>query len=207
MANGILTRAVAVIVSIVFVVGSWIIAGSPDLIFVRLFSIAVLVASSVVFAWDRWMWKWPLAQRIPGVTRDVSGTWETTLESMWTDPASGTPPDPKTVFVVIRQTSSFASLSLISNESTSSSSIARLIREDGIWLVHFVYTNEPGVSVRGRSPIHHGSGVLSIVGSPAKRLAGSYWTDRDSRGTLALSRRSGKYAEDYSDGLDLFSPT
>ncbi|HEY9502328.1 MAG TPA: hypothetical protein VIR01_11925, partial [Pyrinomonadaceae bacterium] len=179
MVGGFLIRIIAVIISAVFVIASWITTGTPDTGFLRFFSIAVLVASIALTVWDKWVWKFGIAQRIPGVVRDVSGTWETQLESFWIDPATKERTPIKTVYIVIRQTSSRASVTLISNESKSKSSMARVIEEDGSWVLHYTYTNEPDVTVSHRSPIHHGSGVLSIVGNPAKRLAGSYWTDRE----------------------------
>jgi hypothetical protein len=104
--------------------------------------------------------------------------------------------------MVIRQTSSTASVTLISDESKSKSSLARVVKEDGSWLLHYVYTNEPRLEVRGRSPIHHGSAVLSVTGAPAKRLEGGYWTDRDSKGQLKLTKRSKKLAEDFEEAKE-----
>lgn len=204
MVGKILLNAIAIIISAVFVAGSWITTGTPNTDFLRFFSIAVFVCSVLLLLWDQWAWRLRTFQLLPGVPRDVSGTWETTLESLWVDPKTKKSPAPKTVYVVIRQTSSSASVTLISNESKSKSSIARVIKEDGSWLIHYVYTNEPQVDLRAQSPIHHGSGVLSIVGSPAQRIAGSYWTDRDSKGKLTLNRRSKLHAEDFEGGAHVF---
>jgi len=205
MVSKVVLNAIAVIISAVFVIGTWVTTGTPDTAFLRFFSIAVLVCSVLLFVWDQWAWKLRPFQLLPGVTRDISGTWETTLESLWIDPTTKKSPPAKTVYVVIRQTSSSASVTLISDESKSKSSLARVIKEDGSWLIHYVYTNVPRVDLRGHSPIHHGSGVLSIVGNPAQRIAGSYWTDRDSKGQLTLNRRSKKSAEDFQGGVELFA--
>ncbi|NYF28113.1 hypothetical protein [Microbacterium sp. JAI119] len=199
-----LLTAIAIIISAVFVVGAWITTGTPNIEFLRFFSVAVLLCSVLLFLWDQWAWKLRPFQLLTSVPRDVSGTWETTLESLWIDPRTKKSPAPKTVYLVIRQTSSSASVTLISNESRSKSSIARVIKEDGSWLIHYIYTNEPQVDLRAHSPIHHGSGVLAIVGSPAQRIAGSYWTDRDSKGKLTLTRRSKSQAEDFEGGVHLF---
>ncbi|MBO0983655.1 hypothetical protein [Rathayibacter sp. SD072] len=205
MVNGILLRVIIIIVSTVFVAAVWVTTGKFEPSFLQFFSIAVLVCSVLLFVWDRWAWKLKLAQAIPGVSRNIDGTWEATLESLWIDPMTGESPDPKTVYVVIKQTSTSATVALISNESKSKSSIARLVREDGSWLLHYLYTNEPDMGLRERSPIHHGSGVLAVVGSPAKRIVGSYWTDRDSKGKLSLQRRKATHAEDFEEGVELFS--
>lgn len=199
-----LLRVIAILISAVFVVGVWISTGKPDFSFLRFFSIAVLVVTVALLLWDKWLWKIPLAQRFSGVSRDISGTWEAELESLWIDPATGKVPPKKTVYVVIRQTSAKASLTLYSNESKSKSSTARIIQEDGSWLIHYIYTNEPDVALLKNSPIHHGSGVLAITGNPPRRVAGAYWTDRDSKGKLTLERRSRKLGEDFRDCAELF---
>lgn len=205
MISVILLRAIAVIISAVFVIGSWITTGSPDTSPLSFFSVAVLICSVLLVVWDQWLWRlWPF-QLIPRVPRDIGGTWESSLESLWVDPSTGKSPDAKTVYLVIRQTSSRATITLISNESVSKSSLARIVKEDGSWMLHYIYTNEPQVELRVGSPIHHGSGVISIVGNPVKRLSGSYWTDRDSKGKLTLSKRSTKHAEDFEDGASLFT--
>ncbi|WP_146362261.1 hypothetical protein [Arthrobacter yangruifuii] len=199
MINGALIRVIAVIISAVFVIGSWVTTGSPETSFLRFFSIAVLTCTILLFVWDKWIWKWKLVQWIPGVSRNLSGTWAATLESFWTDPSTGTSSPAKTVYVVIRQTSSTASVTLISDESTSKSSVARVAEEDGSWVLYYLYTNKPRLEVRRRSAIHHGSAVLSATGSPAKRLEGGYWSDRDSKGQLKLTKRSKKLADDFEE--------
>lgn len=203
MISGIFVRAVVVIASMVFVVGSWVTTGAPNTSLFSFFSVAVFIATVLLLSWDRWIWKWKLAQAIPGVSRNISGTWETRLETFWKD-SFGVTPDPKTVYVVIRQTSSTTSVTLLSDESKSKSSLARLVEENGSWLLHYVYTNEPRLIVRDLSPIHHGSAVLSVIGSPADRLEGSYWTDRDSKGMLSLTRRSKKIADDFREAKEAF---
>lgn len=200
-----LIQVIAVVVSIVFVAGTLLTSGTPDTSFLRFFSVAVFAATIVIFAWDKWLWKLPVSQMIPSVARNVSGTWETFLESMWVDPSTNQVIEPKTVYVVIRQTSSQTSVTLISNESKSKSALARLVLEDGSWILHYIYTNQPLLDLQHRSPIHHGSGVLEVVGNPARRIAGSYWTDRNSRGKLSLARRSPKLAEDFEEALQLLS--
>lgn len=205
MIGGTVLRVVAILISAVFVVGVWVSTGSPNFSFLRFYSVAVLVVTIALAIWDKWLWRSRLAQMMSGVSRDVSGTWKAQLESLWIDPATGRVPPIKTVYLVIRQTSSKASVTLISDESRSKSTNARVIQEDGSWLLHYIYTNEPNVAVLKRSPIHHGSGVLTITGNPAKRMFGTYWTDRDSKGKLTLERRSRRLGEDHRDCAELFA--
>jgi hypothetical protein len=204
MIGGTLLRIVAIVISVVFVVGVWVSTGKPDFSFLRFYSMAVLVVTIALAVWDKWLWKTRLTQMLSGVCRDISGTWEAQLESLWIDPSTGKVPPIKTVYLVIRQTSSKASITLISNESKSKSSTARVIQEGGSWLLHYIYTNEPDVALLKKSPIHHGSGVLAITGNPAKRVSGTYWTDRDSKGKLTLERRARKLGEDFCECAELF---
>lgn len=202
--SGITIRFIAVIVSATYALGIWLSTGTADFGFLKFFSAAVFVATLAWSVWDRWGWKWPVAQRISKTPRDISGTWQSTLDSAWVNPETHERPAPKTVYVVVRQTSSSVIVTLVSDESRSQSTTARVVLENDSWLLHYLYTNEPTKPYRKRSPIHHGCGVLEIVGSPVQRLTGAYWTDRDSSGTLALTSRVKEYGGDFEQCEELF---
>lgn len=204
MISGFLIRTIVLIVSGVFLLGSWIQTGSPTTSLLSLFSSAVLAVTILLWVWDQWLWRIKPVQMISAVPRDIRGTWKGHLESLWNDPEINEPPEPKTVYLVVRQTCSEISITLISNESTSESSIARLARENGSWVLHYMYTNESELDLRHKSPIHHGSSVYMVSGKPAKRLKGNYWTDRDSKGRLTLSERKKHLADDYEGAEELF---
>lgn len=204
MANGVVVRFIAAIVAAVLVAGTWASTGHPDFTLLRFLSIAVFIVTLLLALWNSVLWHLKPVQYLKGVDRDLRGTWEADLESFWIDPKTGTRLPVKTVYVVIRQTSSSISVTLISNESRSRSSIARLVVEDGSFTLHYLYTNEPSQAHRDHSPIHHGSGVLAVVGQPAKRIAGAYWTDRDSKGNLTLKRRVRKLGDDFQDCVGFF---
>lgn len=204
MTSRILVRAIAFIVAAVFLIGSWIETGSPSIGFLRLFSVAVFVVTVLLLVWDHWLWRTKLLQKIPSVPRNIRGTWKGKLESLWVDPKSGLSPAPKTVYVVIKQTSSEITVKLISDESVSESSVAKLKQENGSWVLHYIYTNESKMQLRRASPIHHGSGVYVVSGRPAKRLEGNYWTDRDSKGHLTLSEKVSCLADDFVEAEALF---
>lgn len=205
MASGATIRILVAIVAGVFFVGSWLQTGSPSKSLLSLFSTAVFIVTVALALWDKWIWKTKIAQKLPSVARDISGTWESRLESFWVNPETGKTPDPKTVYVVIRQTSSRVSVTLISDESRSKSSLSRITKEDEAWTLHYIYTNETRLELRKNSPIHHGSGVLTIVGDPVKRLDGGYWTDRDSKGHITLNRKHQILAGDFEECTELFS--
>ena len=49
-----------------------------------------------------------------------------------------------------------------------------------------------GVLIQERSRIHHGALLLDVHGSPANRLIGWCWTDRDTKGEVTLEKRVSK---------------
>ncbi len=204
MVSGLAIRLIAIVVAGVFVGGTWLTKGTPELDFLRFFSVAVFVASIILTAWDRWLWKLPLAQKFAQVTRDVSGTWRGNLDSQWVNPDTGLAFGMQDAFLVIRQTSSSASVTLITSGASSKSSIAELINDNGSWSVHYTYMHEPNSANSVTNPMHHGSGVIAVVGNPPRRLRGSYWTDRSSRGDLLFTEQSRRLGDDYQDCTDLF---
>lgn len=206
MPSSLAVRIVALIVALVFTIASWVTTGNPDTAFLRFFSTAVLIATGAFAIWEKWGWRARPAQLFAAVPTDVNGTWRCTLESSWVDPETGNGVQPKTVYLVVRQNFSSATITLISNESRSRSSLARSVQEDGSWVLHYIYTNEPDFSARDRSPIHHGSGVVQIIGRPGTRLLGHYWTDRQTRGDFASDNHSKSHAEDYISASGMFNP-
>ncbi|WP_438817412.1 hypothetical protein [Streptomyces fildesensis] len=143
-----------------------------------------------------------------GVPRSVRGTWKGTLTSFWIDAENGNIPPPKTVYLVVQQTASRISVKLMTDESKSTSALANVEEADGSVRLTYMYLNRPDMRVEHRSRIHHGSTVLDVSGSPARRLKGRYWTDRDSRGELDFEERSTqKLADDFAEAIELFGGT
>lgn len=203
----VLIRAIVAVAVLVFFVGTWVTGGRPDFGWLKFFSAAVLLATVVLTLWDVWLWRTRWVQLFPGVPRSLHGTWRGTLTSFWVDPTTGKSPDPKTVFLVVRQKITRTSVVLLTDESTSKSSLADLVEVDGMYELHYLYVNRPDIRVEYRSRMHHGSTVLVVSGSPAKRLKGRYWTDRDARGELDFGDRKPLLIEDFDEGVSLFSST
>jgi hypothetical protein len=204
MKRTITIRIIVGVVVVVFVIGTWAQNGRPDLAAVKFFSAAVLASTVLFNLWDFWLWRLSPVQRIPGVPRSVRGTWKGTLTSFWVDPTTGQMPQPKTVYLVVRQTGSLVIVKLFTDESRSTSALANVSEVDGSFLLTYLYLNKPEMRVEHRSRIHHGSAVFDISGCPAKRLKGRYWTDRDSKGELEFAERGKKLADDFAEAETLF---
>jgi SMODS-associating 2TM, beta-strand rich effector domain len=198
------TQIVAAIVVAVFPTGSWMSGTAVKASWLRYYSVAVLVAVGLLNAWDRWIWRIPALQRFDLVPPAMSGTWRGTLVSAWVDPATGGTPQPRTVYLIIRQSSSNVSVLLLTDESRSSSTFGRVLKLNGVSSLDYMYLNRPDSSVEHRSRMHHGSASLDVTGSPATRLRGRYWTDRDSKGELDFTEHVGELAGDFSDAGKFF---
>jgi hypothetical protein len=204
MKRTITIRVIVAVVVVVFVIGTWVQAGRPDLAALKYFSAAVLASTAVFNLWDFWLWRLPFVQRIPGVPRSLRGTWEGTLTSFWINPSTGKSPEPKTVYLVVQQTGSLIIVKLLTDESRSTSALANVSEVDGSVLLAYLYLNKPDLRVEHRSRIHHGSAVFDVSGCPARRLKGRYWTDRDSKGELGFVERSNKLADDFAEAAGYF---
>jgi hypothetical protein len=199
-----IVRFVAGTVVLVFVIGTWVTSRKIDLGWLKYFSAAVLVATIALGLWDTWLWRLSLLQRLPGVPRCVRGTWKGTLTSFWIDPNTGRSPAPKTVYLIVRQSATLVSVTLVTDESRSTSTLGAVSTVDGGSMLTYLYLNRPDMRVEHRSRMHHGSTVLDISGSPSERLKGRYWTDRDSKGELDFTERVSKLAEDFDTATRLF---
>lgn len=204
MRRTIVIRLAAIVALSVFTAGTYITSGELDISWLRFLSAAVFITTVLLALWDTWIWRFPWIQLIPGVPRNVRGTWKGTVTPFWEDPSTGKRRDPKPAYLVIRQTATLVSACLLTDESKSASSLAAVSGSDGAVTLDYLYLNRPKASVEDRSRMHHGSTVLEIAGKPAKRMEGRYWTDRDTRGELVFIRRSGKLADDYEDAVHLF---
>lgn len=204
MRNRTFVQVVAFVVVAVFAAGIWLTGDQVKVGWLRFYSVAVLAAVGLIALWDRWLWRLPFAQRFFSVPRDLGGTWKGVLTSFWVDPETGTSPRPKPAFLVVRQTSSKVSVALLTDESSSRSSLAAVTMSDGITSLDYFYLNLPDSRYRDRSPIHPGSVSITVTGRPASRLKGKYWTDRDTRGELDFTGRLRTPADDFDQATSLF---
>ncbi|WP_157985329.1 Cap15 family cyclic dinucleotide receptor domain-containing protein [Lentzea terrae] len=205
MTKNVVIRTVVGVAVLVFVVGAWIKSGQLDLGWLKYFSIAVLTATAVLALWDIWLWRLDIIQLIPGVPRSVRGTWQGTLTSFWVDPETDKSPDPKTVYLVVRQSSSHVSVTLLTNESRSTSSLAAVSEVDGTSQLTYLYLNRPDARFEHRSRIHHGSTALIASGNKKqRRLKGRYWTDRDTKGELDFTKHNTQIVDDFDEAGTLF---
>jgi hypothetical protein len=65
----------------------------------------------------------------------------------------------------------------------------------------YSYRSSPLPTVRERSQPHEGTAVFEIVGNPAKRLKGVYWSDRKTTGEITLDFINRNQRDEYMASL------
>jgi hypothetical protein len=156
------------------------------------------VLLGLIGCFDLFLWRITILQGWLVKRPILRGTWAAKLVSNWVNPETGEKVPPIPAYVVIRQTYSMLSIRLFTKESRSVVLGAEIIRAaDGTYSLVGVYRNDPKLEYRYRSEIHHGGILLHVIGSPVIRLEGQYWTDRNTAGSMDLTRRHKKLADDF----------
>lgn len=176
-----------------------------EVTWLRHLSIVAGVVLIILTFFDLYLWRLALFRSWFVRRPTVDGTWKVTLVSNWINPETGQQIPPIEGYMVARQTFSRLSLRLLTSESQSELLGAEVVRaDDGSYRIIGVYRNEPSLGVRERSPIHYGGLVLQVIGSPPIRLAGHYWTDRNTAGEINLFEQCSGHADDMAEGAALF---
>lgn len=206
MTHKALIQFVATTVVLVFAIGIILSGDQIQSSWLGYYSYAVTAATIALALWNKWIWRWKWVQKLPHVPRSIRGTWRGSLASAWIDPDTGQSPPRKPVFLVVRQSATTISAVLLTDESSSRSTMANLAEDEIGAALSYIYLNRPKVKVEHRSRMHNGSAFLEVSGHPANRLHGRYWTDRDTRGEFNFDQRRTAIADDFEEAARLFGP-
>ena len=158
-----------------------------SLLWLRHISTVTAAVLLLLAAFDQWLWRLSFLQGWLVRRPFLSGTWRASLVTV-SESETGSESTAVSGFMVIRQTHSSISARLLTRESQSRLTSGSITRsDDGLYAFSGTYLNEPSLDLRQRSPIHHGAFALRVHGRPARRMQGSYWTDRGTKGTLELT--------------------
>lgn len=155
------------------------------------------VYAIVQFVFVRWGWSWRVFKGWLVTVPDLRGTWIGELSSSFPND-SGTPTTVQAK-LIIRQSLNKVTCVMFSTESESVCTVAAITRDndDHTYRLNFIYANRSNAVLRNRSPLHDGSAALKIIKTPRLKLAGEYWTNRQTTGHLEVELRDRKYDEEF----------
>ncbi|MEW2427769.1 hypothetical protein AB0877_07135 [Micromonospora sp. NPDC047644] len=155
----------------------------------RLYSVAASAVALLAVAYEHYVWRWRLVRRLTAVPV-LAGTWRGKITSSFTD-ASGNRMAPVAAAIQVAQTASTITITMLTEESLSLSTEARLVRlPDKRWQLTWSYDNTPRTEHRGHSEPHRGSASAAVGARNDEALVGSYYTDRLTRGEIRFQEWS-----------------
>ena len=169
------------------------IQGSPDLNLKTILQIlSIVVSIDLVFYWlfARFLWKIPIFKNWLIPFPNLNGTWKGEIHTTWIDPETGERPGPIPAILTIKQ--SFLNISCVMRtaEMTSRSITSDFVldKENQLERLIYTYDSNPIQTVKERNPQHCGTTAFEIVREKKKiKLAGGYWTDRKTTGTIEMN--------------------
>ena len=161
-------------------------------------SLVVGLLMGFIFAFNTWIWRWPLIRSLAG-RPDLRGTWRGFVRSNAKTSNHNVNSEPIEIFVIIRQTFSTIHLRLLSPESQSFSLATTLFEEaTEQFALTWIFRNEPRLLVQDRSRAHLGGGLLRVSGETSSSMSGHYWTDRNTSGEIELVFVARAHPSDYA---------
>lgn len=167
------------------------------------YSLTLAVITSCLWLFDRYIWKIGPVQyfiRRP----NLNGTWRVSLQSSYKNPESEGLVASANGFAVVRQTFSSISIRLMTEQAESFLVASSFdVQADGTTYVYGAYQSDPSIHLRsGISEIHYGSFRYKVIGRPPSQIAGHYWTDRNTNGSIYLVDRKNVFFDSFIEAGD-----
>jgi hypothetical protein len=144
-------------------------------------------------------WKWKIFRNWLVPFPDLNGTWQGTIQTTWKNPDTEEVPGPIPTILTIKH--SFVKISCVMRtaEMTSRSYLADfwLDGNEQIRMLGYSYRSTPLPSVAARSQPHDGTMLFEIIGNPAQKLKGTYWSSRKTTGEIILAFREKHLLDDF----------
>lgn len=160
-------------------------------------TIPIVLAVCAFFVSYAWRWRIFGGWLVP--FPDLNGTWQGDIQTTWRDPSTGDVLPPIPVMLTVKQSFTRLSCVMRTAEMTSYSFLADfwLDGDEQVRKLGYSYRSSPLPTVRDRSQPHEGTAVFEIVGNPATKLKGVYWSDRKTTGEVTLDFIERKHRDEY----------
>lgn len=141
--------------------------------------LASSVVVFVILGLDRWAWRWPVVRRV--VRRPVlRGTWKAELRTTY----EGRAGEAIEAYLVIRQTLSKITATMLFDRSNSTSMSADLVCEDDRWTLYYLFRSDKHALETADNPPARGAAHITVGRSPRLHLEGDYWMERGTSGRV-----------------------
>ncbi|MEU0792440.1 hypothetical protein ABZ342_20415 [Amycolatopsis sp. NPDC005961] len=166
------------------------------------FSIAGTVATILVLAYDKFIWKWKFVRAVTGKPL-VAGTWRGTLQSDFIRPGETEKIPPMPTVIRVKQTNSQLWVTLFTATSSSVTEQGKVFKEsDDRWRMSFIYMNTPRQSEAHNMARHQGVCDLHLSGADGEALTGQYFTSRKTTGEMRFTEWSKHSFGDAQSALE-----
>ncbi|HET7313934.1 hypothetical protein [Salinisphaera sp.] len=166
--------------------------------FFRLIPKVVSIDLLLIAVFVKWGWEFKLFRGWLVPFPNLSGTWMGCIYSDWKNPQTGEKPPPIPVMLNVSQSFFHLSCVMRTGEMESRSFSEGFLIDPDRQLKEFAYsyTSKPLVSLSERSTPHDGSVVFRIIEKPKRKLVGRYWTERLTKGEIALEYHTSELLEE-----------
>ena len=166
--------------------------------------ISLLIGFWTIFlgAYEKWIWRYDQIGILFEPQPDINGTWQGVLKSNYTDPETKKGIPEIEIYLTVTQTFSSINYKMFTKEMVSELISGKIIKdENGQFTLYGVYRSTPNILIQERSPIHLGAVQLAYSN---KKLEGSYWTHRETKGTILLSKNKPQNHLDFESAKKIF---
>lgn len=165
----------------------------------RLVSFMPLLLVLIFAAWDNYLWRLPPFVYL-AAQPDLRGTWLGHIDAQWIEADGKLNEASEETALLVNQSYSQISVTLMTAKSKSYSVLAQIRRlGSGEYCLAYQYSNTPVVKFRQQLVAHAGSAEVKTSGPRPAKMAGEYWTNRLSRGSLEFARISRRRAGDLAE--------
>ncbi|MDO9540933.1 MAG: hypothetical protein Q7J98_01240 [Kiritimatiellia bacterium] len=174
----------------------------------RLIPIVATADCIAYFVFTAWLWRWNRLQSWLIPFPDLNGTWQGHIQTNWKD-AEGKTPAPIPTILTIKQSFGRMSCVMRTEEMESHSYLEGFCidKDAQVRRLCYSYTSRPKASLRVRSTPHDGSILFNIIGTPVYKLAGEYWTQRQTTGMVVLTFRTNDLLDEMPNDIPMHPVT